>query len=62
MSRIKRALKKSGLTQRELADATGLSRSMISRILSGERMPRLPHALRLADKLNMPIESFAAKR
>ncbi|MCH8984142.1 MAG: helix-turn-helix transcriptional regulator [Acidobacteria bacterium] len=58
MSRIKRALKKSGLSQRELAEATGLSRSMISRVLSGERMPTLPHALKLARKLDIPVEGF----
>ncbi len=62
MSRIKRALKKSGLTQRELADATELSRSMISRILSGDRMPALPVALKLADKLDIPVDAFTRKR
>lgn len=62
MSRIKRALKKSGLSQRELADATELSRSMISRILSGERMPALPVALKLADKLDIPVGAFTRRR
>lgn len=62
MSRIKRALKKSGFTQRELADACGLSKSMISRIISGERMPALPVALKLADVLDIPVDGFTRKR
>lgn len=62
MSRIKRALEKSGLTQRELADACKISRSMISRILSGQRTPALPVALKLADKLDIPVEGFTRKR
>ena len=61
MSRIKRALKKAGLSQRDLADHTGLSKSMISRIVSGERMPALPVALKLADKLGMSVETFTKR-
>ena len=58
MNRLQHAFKKSGLSQRELADDIGLSPAMISRILNGERMPALPHALKLAKKLGIPVESF----
>lgn len=36
---LKRLLKEVGLTQRELADETGLSESTISSYINGQRMP-----------------------
>ena len=37
--RLKEKLKKADMTQQELANATGLSKSSISRYISGTRMP-----------------------
>jgi len=37
-----------GLSQRGLADSTGISQSTLSRIISGERVAKLPELLKLA--------------
>ena len=38
---LKKLLKETGLTQRELADETGLSESTISSYINGQRMPSI---------------------
>ncbi len=41
-ARIERARVAAGLSQRALADATGISQSTLSRIISGDRPARMP--------------------
>lgn len=47
-----------GLTQRQLAEAAGLSWSQISRYESGAVMPRLGSLVRLADALGVAVEDL----
>lgn len=55
MRKLDRALKRNGITPKKLADRTGLSQSMISRIRSGERTPSLPSAVKIARALDIDI-------
>lgn len=45
---IDRARDAAGLSQRALADATGISQSTLSRIISGERAAKMPEVLAIA--------------
>ncbi|WP_017578216.1 ImmA/IrrE family metallo-endopeptidase [Nocardiopsis kunsanensis] len=47
-ARIERARAAAGLSQRSLADATGLSQSSLSRIISGARPPKMPELVAIA--------------
>jgi transcriptional regulator with XRE-family HTH domain len=46
--RIERARQKSGLSQRDLAAATGISQPTLSRIISGERAAKVPELVAIA--------------
>ncbi|MGW5876698.1 helix-turn-helix domain-containing protein [Nocardiopsis terrae] len=46
--RIERARAAAGLSQRALADAMGISRSTLSRIISGNRSAKMPEAVAIA--------------
>lgn len=45
---IERARVAAGLSQRALADATGISQSTLSRIISGDRVAKLPEVVAIA--------------
>lgn len=45
---IERARESAGLSQRGLADATGISQSTLSRIIAGERGAKLPEIVAIA--------------
>lgn len=45
---IERAHVAAGLSQRALADATGISQSTLSRIISGDRAPKMPEVVAIA--------------
>ena len=45
---IERARESAGLSQRGLADATGISQSTLSRIISGDRAAKLPEIVAIA--------------
>lgn len=45
---IERARAAAGLSQRALADATGISQSTLSRIISGARVAKLPEVVAIA--------------
>lgn len=45
---IERARVSAGLSQRGLADATGISQSTLSRIISGDRVAKLPEVVMIA--------------
>ncbi|BFU45978.1 helix-turn-helix domain-containing protein [Krasilnikovia sp. MM14-A1004] len=45
---IEQARASAGLSQRALADATGISQSTLSRIITGERAPKLPEIVAVA--------------
>ena len=43
---------------REIAEQTGLSGSYISRVFSGERIPRVHYAKLIANSLGMSLDDF----
>lgn len=45
---IDRARVAAGLSQRALADATGISQSTLSRIISGDRVAKMPEVIAIA--------------
>lgn len=49
---------RSGDTQADIARGVGTSQAHISRIASGDAVPRSALALRLARYANIPLESF----
>lgn len=54
-------LNESGMPQYELAKRADITESHLSMILSGERTPSLPLALKLARIANIPVESLVGK-
>ena len=55
-SEIKKARQKQGLTQQELGDLIGVSKSSINYFEKDDRNPTLDHLLKLSKVLNLPIE------
>jgi len=47
-----------GESQREIADAVGVSQAQISRILRGRKLPRPSLARKLSEHCRIPVESF----
>lgn len=47
-----------GMTQRELADAAGLSESAISQYVNKQKIPSLRAIINIADTLNMSIDEL----
>lgn len=58
---LKAFLDETGMPQQVLAKRAGIAQSHISMIVSGERTPRLPLALKLARIANVPVESLIGK-
>lgn len=56
MIHLQQARNRRGLTQRQLAERSGLNQSVLSRIESGQREPSLSEAVRLAGALHVPLE------
>lgn len=44
----------------KIARTQGIDRGYVSRILSGQRVPRIPHAKKIAAALGMGLEEFLA--
>jgi transcriptional regulator with XRE-family HTH domain len=55
-SRLKRARTKRGVTLTELADETGISKSTLSRLESGQRKPSLELLLPIAEAHQVPLD------
>lgn len=55
---IKDKREKLGITQLELAEAACVSNAMISQIEGNIKVPSLPVAFRIADKLGCRVEDF----
>ncbi|RKS07602.1 helix-turn-helix protein [Nocardiopsis sp. Huas11] len=47
-ARIERAREAAALSQRALADATGISQSTLSRVISGDRAAKMPEIMAIA--------------
>lgn len=55
-ARIKEALKNKNMTQRGLAEATGITEATISRYASAARIPRGPEIVKIAKALNVSCD------
>lgn len=60
--RVRRRLKKLGLTQEAVASQLGISGASLSQILNGHRPASLDIAIRLSDLTNIPVRDFAEAR
>jgi transcriptional regulator with XRE-family HTH domain len=60
-ARIKRALARSGLSQRTLAEATGISQPTLSRISSGERAAKMPELVAIAAATGCTVAELSSK-
>lgn len=56
--RVRRAARRKGLQEGELADRAGLSRSGLSKILNGHVVPRLDTVEAIVEALDMPLAEF----
>lgn len=54
--RLTNALEASGMTQKQLADATGLTQASISRYINGDRIPRAQIAAKIAAALGITCD------
>ena len=57
--RILNAQNQAGLSQRQLAEISGISQSTLSRIISGTRIPSVPELLALAVATGLPFPTLA---
>ena len=55
MQQIKEDCRLRGMTQRELAENSGLTEASVSRYFSGERTPNLKSAERMAEALGLEL-------
>lgn len=59
--RIRECCAERGMTQKELAKATGITEAAISRYAGGSRLPRIEHAARIADALHVSLDQLLAR-
>ena len=53
---IKEARKKAGLTQKELADASGVAKITIQQYEAGKRQPRLEQLMKIAEAMKIKVD------
>lgn len=58
-NRLWQAMKAAGMSQAEIARASGVTPSQMSRLLSGQRRPAAPTLYRIASALRVPPELLA---
>lgn len=51
-------LDEANMTQKELADAIGVTKSIISRYINKQRMPSLKNIINMSDVLNISIDEL----
>ena len=56
--KILRIMKEKGMSQKQLAKASGITEAAISKYISGEREPRITFLKRIADALDVPANEF----
>lgn len=59
---IERARVSAGLSQRALADATGISQSTLSRIISGHRAAKMPEIVEIAQATGHTVAQLTGTR
>jgi transcriptional regulator with XRE-family HTH domain len=58
-AKVDRAAAAAGLSQRELAEATGISESTLSRVISGDRAAKMPDLVAIARATGHTIAQLA---
>jgi len=58
-ARIERARVAAGLSQRALADATGISQSTLSRVISGQRAAKVPELMAIGWATGVTVAELA---
>ncbi len=58
---VKEILKKSGKTQVDLCEMTGIKPAAMSKYLSGEKMPRTEILMKIADALDVSLYTLLGK-
>ena len=58
MTNLKRIIDEKGVQQRWLAEAVGVTEVSMSRYVSGERIPKAPIAIRMADALGVNVKDL----
>jgi transcriptional regulator with XRE-family HTH domain len=58
-ARIERARVAAGLSQRQLADTTGISQSTLSRVISGQRTAKVPELVAIAWATGVMVAELA---
>lgn len=61
-ARLRKKRRESGLTQEELAAASGVSQVMIAKVEQGRRIPRMPLLFQLARALDIPLSELIDNR
>ena len=56
--KILRIMKEKGMSQKQLATASGITEAAISKYISGEREPRITFLKCIADALDVPADEF----
>lgn len=56
--KILRIMKEKGMSQKQLATASGITEAAISKYISGERELRITFLKRIADALDVPADEF----
>ncbi len=59
--RIKEILKKTGTTQVDICELTGIKPAAMSKYLSGEKTPRTEILMKIADALNVSLYTLLGK-
>jgi transcriptional regulator with XRE-family HTH domain len=59
-SHLKLALKKKGVSQRELSSLTGIHETAISHFTRGARVPRLNNLVIIAEALEISLDALVA--
>ena len=59
--RIKECCAERGMTQKELAEATGITEAAISRYAGGSRLPKIAQVARIADALHVSLDQLLTR-
>lgn len=59
---LKQVRKSKGITQVELEEKTGISQQMISRYESGDHIPQIDTAVKIADALGVTLDELVVIR
>ena len=61
-ARVEAALRAAGLSQRALAEATGISQPTLSRIISGDRQAKVPEVVAIAWATGQTVAQLTGSR